>query len=113
MSKKPHKRGLPTQSKAVPMQLLKELDLAEKAYEQRRWPEAAVTLKKVVARYPSSIDGWAMLGNVYSQMNDTTGVWQAAITLLKLAPQEPEHWYNAVVASIQNNLPFSAQHYTN
>jgi Flp pilus assembly protein TadD len=86
---------------------------AQQHMARKQWDQAAEILKDVVRRQPSYIDALAMLGEVYANMHDIMNLWDVTEKLTRLESDEPTHWANLAMASLTNQLPFSALHYAN
>ncbi len=108
MSKKSarRKQSAPLSSGAV-----KALDRAYELIEDHEWDEAGEILERFVQQHPSHVDALAMLADVYQNQGRTDRLWELCIRLVQLDPRQPENWYNAMVASMVNGLPFSARRY--
>jgi len=87
------------------------LGRAEQCLRMKQWDEAADLLEPLTERYPNNSDVWAMLGEAYNQLGDAYGLWDVSQNLLRLEPQEPDNWYNAVGVSLLNMMPFTAKYF--
>lgn len=84
---------------------------AQQHMARKQWGQAAEILKQVVQRKPSHAEALAMLGKVYTNLDDINNLWGVTEKLTRLEPAEPTHWANLARTSLVNNLPFSALHY--
>src|SRR5689334_10818042 len=89
----------------------KGLERADELLHEKRWTDAANLLVGLTGRFPNNFDVWAMLAEAYQQLKDYPGLWEAVLALLRLQPEEPDNWYNAVHVAMMSEMPFTALDY--
>src|SRR5258707_7979740 len=94
-----------------PSKIETRIDQAYDLIERKKWRDAADILEPIVRKYPSNVDALELLGVAYDRLGMAEQTWGIAQKLVKFDPHTPETWYNAMVGTMRNGLPFSARHY--
>ncbi len=87
------------------------LAAAENFLRRRQWREVDELLTPLINRMPNNRELWAILGDARTHLDDKRRLWEVSEAMLRLEPNEPDNWFNAVNVAMMNQMVFTALHY--